>query len=128
MVDSSETTAVGVVGLGSLGIRLAQQFSELEGSTLTALADVDADGLAAAGEELSVPSSSRYTDFEAMLDEEPLDAEANYRVRVEQRNGQRAWSSPVWVRPRWKSSAAGAGRTKQPGADPDTGRSTAPWG
>jgi len=21
----------------------------------------------------------------------------NYRVRVEQRNGQRAWTSPVWV-------------------------------
>lgn len=35
-------------------------------------------------------------DFE---DDEPLDAEANYRVRVEQRNGQRAWSSPIWVAP-----------------------------
>ncbi len=28
-----------------------------------------------------------------------LDGEANYRVRVEQRNGQKAWSSPIWVRP-----------------------------
>ena len=25
--------------------------------------------------------------------------EVNYRVRVEQRNGQRAWSSPIWVAP-----------------------------
>ena len=31
-------------------------------------------------------------------DDEPLAAETHYRVRVEQRNGQRAWSSPIWVR------------------------------
>ncbi len=30
-------------------------------------------------------------------DDQPLAAETHYRVRVEQRNGQRAWSSPVWV-------------------------------
>ncbi len=30
-------------------------------------------------------------------DDEPIDGEVNYRVRVEQRNGQRAWSSPIWV-------------------------------
>ena len=28
-----------------------------------------------------------------------LSTETYYRVRVEQRNAQRAWSSPVWVRP-----------------------------
>jgi hypothetical protein len=33
------------------------------------------------------------------VDDTPLEGEANYRVRVEQRNGQRAWSSPIWVRP-----------------------------
>lgn len=32
-------------------------------------------------------------------DDEPLSGETHYRVRVEQRNGQRAWSSPIWVRP-----------------------------
>jgi hypothetical protein len=32
-------------------------------------------------------------------DDSPLTKEVHYRVRVEQRNGQRAWSSPVWVRP-----------------------------
>lgn len=40
--------------------------------------------------------------YEALLefvDEEPLEGEADYRVRVEQRNGQRAWSSPIWVSP-----------------------------
>ena len=31
------------------------------------------------------------------VDDEALSSEANYRIRVEQRNGQRAWSSPIWV-------------------------------
>jgi hypothetical protein len=31
-------------------------------------------------------------------DTEPMEAECHYRIRVEQRNGQRAWSSPIWVR------------------------------
>ena len=33
----------------------------------------------------------------SFVDDEPLTAETHYRVRVEQRNGQRAWSSPIWV-------------------------------
>jgi len=40
-----------------------------------------------------------YTASFTFIDDEPLSGEANYRIRVEQRNGQRAWSSPVWVRP-----------------------------
>ena len=32
-------------------------------------------------------------------DDEPLTGEVNYRVRVEQRNAQRAWTSPIWVSP-----------------------------
>jgi hypothetical protein len=32
------------------------------------------------------------------VDEGPLDGCTHYRVRVEQRNGQRAWSSPIWVK------------------------------
>lgn len=39
-------------------------------------------------------------------DDEPLSGEANYRIRVEQRNAQRAWSSPVWVRPRGSESSS----------------------
>ena len=39
-----------------------------------------------------------YTAELAWQDDEPLEGEAHYRVRVEQRNGQRAWSSPIWVR------------------------------
>lgn len=30
-------------------------------------------------------------------DDAPFEGEIHYRVRVEQRNGQRAWSSPIWV-------------------------------
>jgi predicted dehydrogenase len=72
--ETSDTVAVGVVGVGSLGIRLARQFDELDGSELVALADVDVDGLDAAGRELSVPPADRYTDYDAMLEEAPLDA------------------------------------------------------
>jgi hypothetical protein len=40
-----------------------------------------------------------YTAALEMEDSEPLVGEANYRIRIEQRNGQRAWSSPIWVQP-----------------------------
>ncbi len=43
--------------------------------------------------------AAAYTATVEFTDDDPLDGEANYRVRVEQRNGQRAWSSPVWVSP-----------------------------
>ncbi|MCC6681377.1 MAG: hypothetical protein IT445_10800 [Phycisphaeraceae bacterium] len=39
-----------------------------------------------------------YTAQLVMEDDEPFAGEIHYRVRVEQRNGQRAWSSPIWVR------------------------------
>ncbi|GIV79625.1 MAG: hypothetical protein KatS3mg050_4019 [Litorilinea sp.] len=38
-----------------------------------------------------------YTVTFTVTDDEPLTQETHYRVRVEQRNGQRAWSSPIWV-------------------------------
>lgn len=46
-----------------------------------------------------IPESG-YTATLEFVDDEPLDHETHYRVRVEQRNGQRAWSSPIWVRAR----------------------------
>lgn len=42
-----------------------------------------------------VPESG-YTASLEFDDDEPFDREIHYRIRVEQRNGQRAWSSPVW--------------------------------
>jgi hypothetical protein len=44
----------------------------------------------------AMPESAR-TAALSFVDDEPLRAETHYRVRVEQRNGQRAWSSPIWV-------------------------------
>jgi hypothetical protein len=40
-----------------------------------------------------------YTAQLEIEDDEPMEKEVNYRVRVEQRNAQRAWSSPIWVTP-----------------------------
>ncbi len=40
-----------------------------------------------------------YTATLDYVDNEPLDHEAHYRVRVQQRNGEMAWSSPIWVTP-----------------------------
>jgi hypothetical protein len=38
-----------------------------------------------------------YTATMTWVDDGPLAGETHYRVRVEQRNGQRAWSSPIWI-------------------------------
>ena len=43
-----------------------------------------------------VPEAAYMAEF-CIEDDEPLEGEINYRVRVEQRNGERAWSSPIWV-------------------------------
>jgi hypothetical protein len=45
----------------------------------------------------AIPESA-YTASMEFIDDKPLDHETHYRVRVEQRNAQRAWSSPIWVR------------------------------
>lgn len=39
-----------------------------------------------------------YTAGLEFQDDTNIEGEVHYRVRVEQRNGQRAWSSPIWVR------------------------------
>ena len=46
----------------------------------------------------AIPEAGYTATFE-LADDQPIDREVHYRVRVEQRNGQRAWSSPIWVRP-----------------------------
>jgi hypothetical protein len=42
-----------------------------------------------------IPEAAYCAKFE-IDDDEPLSREFHYRIRVEQRNGQRAWSSPIW--------------------------------
>ena len=46
----------------------------------------------------AVPEAAYTAEFN-LDDEAPIVGETHYRVRVEQRNGERAWSSPVWVTP-----------------------------
>ena len=45
-----------------------------------------------------IPEAGYTAEF-SFTDDEPLTTETHYRVRVEERNGQRAWSSPIWLRP-----------------------------
>jgi hypothetical protein len=45
----------------------------------------------------AIPEAGYQAEF-VVEDDRPIVGETHYRVRVEQRNGQRAWSSPVWVR------------------------------
>ncbi len=44
----------------------------------------------------TIPLAGYTTEF-STIDTDLLTRETHYRVRVEQRNGQRAWSSPIWV-------------------------------
>ncbi|ADB63236.1 oxidoreductase domain protein (plasmid) [Haloterrigena turkmenica DSM 5511] len=77
MVDSSAADLrVGLVGLGSLGVRLGRQFEAVPDAELAAIADVSEANLAEAGGELEVPSSNQFLDYETMLDEADLDAAA----------------------------------------------------
>jgi hypothetical protein len=43
-----------------------------------------------------IPEAGYQAEF-VIPDDEPITRETHYRIRVEQRNGQRAWSSPIWV-------------------------------
>ncbi|WP_226042617.1 Gfo/Idh/MocA family oxidoreductase [Natrinema sp. DC36] len=74
MTGDSDAITVGVVGIGSLGRRLAEQFVELDGSELVALADVNEAALADVGEEFDVPETGQYTEYERMIEEGGLDA------------------------------------------------------
>ncbi|WP_407934076.1 Gfo/Idh/MocA family protein [Halocatena halophila] len=74
MQTQDRSIAVGVVGIGSLGRRLAEQFSRLEDAKLCAIAEVSAERLATTGDRLGVPAGSRYETLEGMLSSEALDA------------------------------------------------------
>jgi predicted dehydrogenase len=65
---------VGVVGGGFIGTTVGGEFRDHEDARVTALVDVDRTVLESAGVELGVDADARYTDYEAMLDAETLDA------------------------------------------------------
>lgn len=72
--NSGDALHVGLVGLGSLGIRLGREFHSHPDAELVALADVNEENLAAAGRELDVPTEAQYARYRTMLTQESLDA------------------------------------------------------
>ncbi|ELY51736.1 Gfo/Idh/MocA family protein [Natronolimnohabitans innermongolicus] len=65
---------IGIVGLGYIGTTVGEQFHRRADATVKALCDLDADRLATVGPTFDVPDDSRYTDYETMLETEPLEA------------------------------------------------------
>lgn len=74
MDESSHDLRVGLVGLGSLGIRLGRQFDDVD-AELVAVADIDEENVAEAAREFD-DLTGQYTDYETMLDSAALDAVA----------------------------------------------------
>ena len=64
---------IGHTGRGNYGHSLDIVYLGMEEIELVAVADADADGLAAAGERLNVDPANRYQDYHRMLAEEKLD-------------------------------------------------------
>lgn len=73
-MDGDAELAIGIVGVGFLGTSIGSQFQDVDGVTVAAVADVDSENLAEAGEQFDVPPGSRYEGHAAMLDGEDLDA------------------------------------------------------
>jgi len=65
---------IGIIGTGYIGTTVGGQFHRHSESTVSAIAEVDAERLATAGDSFSVADGSLYTDYSEMLDSESLDA------------------------------------------------------
>jgi predicted dehydrogenase len=73
-MSEAEKLRVGVIGGGYIGTTVGRLFNYDPRSTVTALAEVDADTRLTAGETLFVGEGSQYEDYREMLDAESLDA------------------------------------------------------
>jgi predicted dehydrogenase len=69
-----DTLTVGLTGAGGLGTALGEQFADVPDAAVAAVADVDADARAAAGDRFDVPARRQYADHEAMLDDAAPDS------------------------------------------------------
>ncbi|WP_276302439.1 Gfo/Idh/MocA family protein [Halorussus lipolyticus] len=69
-----EKLRVGVIGGGYIGTTVGRLFNQDPRSTVTALADLDAETRQTGGETLYVGDGSQYEDYLEMLDAEALDA------------------------------------------------------
>ncbi|HET7323792.1 MAG TPA: Gfo/Idh/MocA family oxidoreductase [Halococcus sp.] len=68
------TLRVGLIGTGYIGTVVGGQFHDHPKSTVTAIAEIDAERRETAADTFSVPDESLYDDYKAMLDGESLDA------------------------------------------------------
>ncbi len=73
-MDKSHDLRVGLVGLGSLGIRLGRQFESVSDAELVAVADINEENVTEAAQEFD--DVTGHTGYETMLDAAALDAVA----------------------------------------------------
>jgi len=62
-----------LIGCGRIGHNHAESYASTDGVELTAIADINAERLAAMGELHDVPQGRRYRDYTALLDAEDVD-------------------------------------------------------
>ncbi|RRJ30097.1 Gfo/Idh/MocA family protein [Halocatena pleomorpha] len=75
MDDSANDLRVGLVGLGSLGMRLGRQFEDVSDAELVAVADINEENLTVAAAEFDAVTG-QYTSYQTMVEEASLDAVA----------------------------------------------------
>lgn len=73
-ISKSDQYHVGIIGTGFLGCAMGRDFTRHEKGAVGAVTDINDEQLAEAGQEFDLDSDSQYTDYEAMLDDEDLDA------------------------------------------------------
>lgn len=77
-------------------VNLVREMTGLEAGTLPRMDPIIYHYAFKAKLHRMIPESGFTASF-SIADDEPVAGRLNYRVRVEQRNGQRAWSSPIWL-------------------------------
>ncbi|WP_435366110.1 Gfo/Idh/MocA family protein [Haloarchaeobius sp. DYHT-AS-18] len=66
--------AIGIAGLGSVGMRLGEELRVNRDASIVAVTDIDPGNVESAAEVFEVPEDGQFERYEAMLDEADLDA------------------------------------------------------
>jgi predicted dehydrogenase len=64
---------IGIIGLGDMANAHIRGLQQAEGTTISAICDVNAEALAAVGERLQIPVDKRYTDYRLLIEDEEVD-------------------------------------------------------
>lgn len=73
MSTGTEPLRIGIVGAGYIGTTVGGQFHRHPDANVVAVAEIDEEVRAAAGEQFGVPTSALFVDYERMYEEAPLD-------------------------------------------------------